>query len=203
MRVFFCTKPSQAAQKLRDLAACLGIHTEGIDLTTQTGLRVADVSDESQQKCAIVLDVASLKNRYKDEELKGLATRLREREVVVLLLVSNSDEPTAKFVRILTNNAIRGIVLGEQANRVNFPATSGMLNGELASHFYSRKPDEASSLILSSAEKVQVIMAIGKSPTFVSVTLGQARMFVWVTDEVFDVLRPLTAEIEFEQSPHR
>jgi hypothetical protein len=203
VKVFFCTKQSQAAQKLGDLAACLGIHTEGIDLTTEAALRVADVSNERRQKCGIVLDVASLKTRYKDEELKELGTRLREREVVVLLLVSNTDEPAAKFLRILTNNAIRGIVMGEQVNRVDFPANSMMLNGELAAHSYSREPDKASSLILSSAGKGQVIMAIGKSPTFVCVTLGKARMFVWVTDEVFDVLRPLTAEIEFEQSAHR
>jgi hypothetical protein len=204
VKVFFCTKQSQAAQKLVGLAACLGIHTEGIDLTTKAaGLCVTDMSEESRGKCGIVLDVASLKNKYGEEELKGLAVRLRELEIVVLLLVSNADDPAAKFLKILTNNAIRGIASAEQVNRVDFPANSMMLNGELASHSYSRKPDEAWGLTLSSDGKAQVIMAIGKSPTFVCVSLGKARMFVWVTDEVFDVLRPLTAEIEFEQSAHQ
>jgi hypothetical protein len=204
VKVFFCTKQSQAAQKLRDLAACLGIHTEGIDLTTKSAsLCVADVSEESRGKCGIVLDVASLRNRYNEEELKRLAVGLRELEVVVLLLVSNADDPAAQFLKVLTNNAIRGIASAEQVNRVDFPGNSMMLNGELASHSYSRKPDEAWGLTLSSEGKVQVIMAIGKSPTFVCVTQGKARMFVWVTDEVFDVLRPLTAEIEFEQSAHQ
>jgi hypothetical protein len=201
VKVFFYTKQSQAAQKLVGVAACLGIHTEGIDLTTKAaGPCIADLSEESQGKCGIVLDLASLKNRYSEEELKGLVVRLRELEVVVLLLVSNADDPAAKFLRILTNNAILGIASAGQANRVDFPANSMMLNGELASHSYSRKPDEASGLTLSPDAKAQVIMAIGNSPTFVCVTVGKARMFVWVTDEVFDVLRPLTAEIEFEQS---
>jgi hypothetical protein len=203
VKVFFSSKQSKAAQKLGDLAACLGIPTEGIDLTTEAGLRVAEVNEESRGTCGIVLDVASMKNTYAEAELKELSARLSELEVAVLLLVSDTDEPAAKFLRILTNNAIRGIASVEQANRVEFPANSMMLNGELASHSYSRKPDQASGLMLSSTGKVHVLMKIGKLPTFVCLTLGKARMFVWVTDEVFDVLRPLTAEIEFEESAHQ
>jgi hypothetical protein len=157
----------------------------------------------SQGKCGIVLDVASLKNKYNREELEGLAARLRELDVVVLLLVSNADESAARFLRILTNDAIRGITPVEQASRVSFPANSAMLSGELASHSYPRKPDKASGLILSSAGKTQVIMTLGKSPTFVCGSLGRARIFVWITDAVFDVFRPLTAEIEFEESAHQ
>ena len=203
VKVFFWSKQSPALLKLQSLAGCLGIHVEAIDVAKDGDLHLASLKGISQTKCGIVLDVASMTNAYNKEELEGLAARLTDLEIVVLLLVSNVDEFTARFLKILTNNAIRGIAPVEQAGRVSFPANSAMLSGELASHSYPRKPNDASGLLLSPERKMQVIMTLGDSPAFVSGSLGKAHIFVWITDAVFDVFRPLQAELEFEQSAHQ
>ena len=118
VKVFFWSKQSPALLKLQSLAGCLGIHVEAIDLAKDGDLHLASLKSISQTKCGIVLDVASMTNAYNKEELEGLAARLRDLEMVVLLLVSNVEEFTARFLKILTNNAIRGIAPVEQADRV-------------------------------------------------------------------------------------
>jgi hypothetical protein len=200
LKVFFCNKPSQAVVNLQGLAECLGIRAECIDLGTDSASDFAGVKAISEGDRGIVLDVASLKDKYSTEKLELLATTLRECEVVALLLVSTVDEAAARFLRILANNTIVGIAPVERASHVSFPANSAMLAGELASFSYPRKQGEASGLILSSIGNTQVIMTLGKSPAFVYGSLGKARIFVWITDAVFDAFRPLAAEIEFEQS---
>jgi hypothetical protein len=148
----------------------------------------------------IVLDVDTLKNKCDDWELRELAAYLRKHNVAVLLLASHIDECAARFLRILTNNTILGVAPAGQASRVTFPASSATLSGELSSYSYPRKPDEAGGLILWSAGNAQVVMMLDESPTFVFSSLGTASVFVWVTNVVFDILKPLTAEIEFEQA---
>ena len=118
----------------------------------------------------------------------------------MLLLVSHTSDASAQIVSLLTNNAIRGLAEGREVEEVSF---STALSGELSCHSYPRKRGKAANLIPSSTDELQVIMTLGGSPTFVCVTIGKMRIFVWVTDGVFDILRPLAAEIEFEQAADR
>jgi hypothetical protein len=199
VKVLFHTNPSGIVPKLQSLAACLGISAEGTNIRTVGSLTIAVKEAISPIEGGVVLDVGSLKNKCDEKELGALATYLSRQEIAVLLLVSDVDDAAARFLRILTNNAIRGMVSIGHASRLSFPANSTMLSKELSSHSFARKPTEASGLILSSAESAQVVMMIDKSPTFVRVNLGKTSVFVWVTNVVFDVLQPLAAEIEFEQ----
>jgi len=43
-------------------------------------------------------------------------------------------------------------------------------------------------------------MTLDQSPAFVHVGVGRASVFIWSTNEVFDVFQPLAAEREFEDA---
>jgi hypothetical protein len=200
VRLLFYTKPTEALLKLEGLAEFLGIRVERIDVAMAGSLELATRKAISATERAIVLDVASLENKFDEEELRALAGSFARHDIAVLLLVSHSDEASALMARLLTSNAISGLTSAGQVSRVSFPANSAMLSGELSSYSYSRKPGKASCLITSAGDNSQVVMMLDWAPTFVCVSLGRARIFVWVTDAVFDVFRPLAAEIEFEQA---
>jgi hypothetical protein len=153
------------------------------------------------KKCSgIVLDVGSLKNTCDQDQLRELATLVSRCEAVVLLLVSEIDESANRFLQALTNNAVLGVVSAGSAERVIFPEDSGILSAELSSHSYSRRPDKAVGLSISSAERVEIVMMLDHLPAFVRVCVGTASVFVWSTEEVFDVFQPLAAEREFEDA---
>lgn len=200
MKVIFHTKLSQTLVQLQSLAVCLGVNAECTDVGIVGSLLLALREAILAKTRGIVLDVGTLKNKCDEAELRELAACLLRHKIVILLLVSDVDESAARFLSILTNNAILGIEPIEQASRVNFPASSGALSEELSSYSYPRKSAKAISLILSSARNAQVIMTLDKSPTFVCAGVGEANVFVWATDVVFNVFKPLTAEIEFEQA---
>jgi hypothetical protein len=186
--------------QLQNLASCLGVSAECSDVGIIGSLLLAVREAISARTSGIVLDVGTLKDKYDEEELRELAAYLCRHDVAVLLLVSDIDESTARFLRILTNNTILGVAPAGQASRVTFPASSAALSRELSSYSYPRKPGEAGGQILWSAGNAQVVMMLDKSPTFICASVGKASVFVWVTNVVFDVLKPLTAEIEFEQA---
>jgi hypothetical protein len=200
VKLLFHTNLSRTLVQLQNLASCLGVSAECSDVGIVGSLLLAVREAISARTSGIVLDVGTLKDKYDEEELRDLAAYLCRYDVAVLLLVSDIDESTARFLRILTNNAILGVAPSGQASRVTFPASSAALSGELSSYSYPRKPDEAGGLILWSAGNAQVVMMLDESATFICASMGKASVFVWLTNVVFDVLKPLTAEIEFEQA---
>src|SRR5205823_4782711 len=84
------------------------------------------------------------------------------------------------------------------ASRVGFPEESRTLSKELSSYSYPRLPAKALTLNLSLTRKTDTVMTLDESPAFVRVDVGRTSVFVWSTPEVFDVLKPLAAEKEFE-----
>jgi len=200
MKVLFHTKRSQTLVQLQSLAMCLGVNSECINVGIVGSLLLAVREAILAKTRGIVLDVGSLKDKCDEAELRELAACLLRHKIVVLLLVSDVDQSATRFLSILTNNAILGIEPIEQASRVNFPASSRALSKELSSYSYPRKSAKGISLILSSARKAQVVMTLDVSPTFVCAGVGEANVFVWATDVVFNVSKLLTAEIEFEQA---
>jgi hypothetical protein len=200
VKILFYAKPSPMLSRWQGLSACLGIGSEEIDISIAGSLAHAVSEAISQKESSIVLDVGSLRTRCPEEELGTLADYLKERQVAVLLLVSDVDESACLFLRILTNNAIRGIMSAGQPSRLRFPASSDNLSKELASYSFVRRASDSSGLVLSSPENVEVVMTLDESPTFVRVSLGKTNVFVWITNVVFDVFRPLAAELEFEEA---
>jgi hypothetical protein len=200
VRLLFHTRPSEALQKLERLAAFLGISVERIDVAMVGSLEIAMREAISATERGIVLDLASLEHKSHEEELRALAASFATHDVAVLLLVSHSTEASAKIARLLASNAISGLGAARQVSKVTFSADSTRLSGELSSYSYPRNEGKAAHLILSPAADSEVVMMLDGSPTFVCVNIGEARIFVWITDGVFDVFRPLAAEIEFEQA---
>ncbi len=200
VKVLFHTKPSRTLPHFQSLAACLGISAEFIDIRNVRSLPFAVTQTLSQERPVIVLDVGSLETNCTEEQLGELAAFLSKHEAMVLLLVSDIDESATRFLRLLTNDAVDGLEPVQRASRVSFPLNSDMLSAELCGHSYSRKPNEAIGLTLSRGANARVVMTLDQSPTFVHVGLGKTNVFVWATRVVFNVLQPLAAEIEFEQS---
>lgn len=200
MRLLFHTRPSEALSELERLAEFFGISVERIDVAMIGSLDLAIREAISATERGMVLDVASLENKSDEEELQALAASFARHDIAVLLLVSHFAEASAKIVRLLTSSAISGFGAAKQVSKVTFSADSTGLSGELSSYSYPRNEGNAAHLILSSGGGSQVVMMLDGSPTFVCVSIGKARIFVWITDAVFDVFRPLAAEIEFEQA---
>ncbi len=198
MKVLFHTQPSPTVANLQRLAECVGIACESVEVGSIGLLGSVTREITSQKMSAIILDVGSLKNEFNQNALAELAAHLSKCDAAILLLVSELDESADWFLKALTIDAVRGVVSGGRASRVTFPKDSGALSEELASYSFAREPDEALSLNISSAGKVEMIMMLDQAPAFVRVSVGKANVFIWATDAVFDVLRPLAAEKEFE-----
>jgi hypothetical protein len=197
VRLLFDTKASEASRKLQGLANFLGATVECTDVAMTGSLQLAVGEAIAATGGPIVLDVASLERKSDAKELRALAASFSAHSATMLLLVSHPSEASAQIVRLLTNNAIRALAEGREVGQVSF---STVLSGELSRRSYPRKRGKAAHLILSAADESQVVMMLDGSPTFVCVTSGKMRIFVWITDVVFDISRPLAAEIEFEQA---
>ena len=148
----------------------------------------------------VVLDVVSLKNGCRKDELEELATLLRRHNAAVLLLTTGVDEPENQFLQALTNGVVRGVKYAGNAGSVGFPTVEGNLSGELSSQSYARKQSEALGLTIGSGAEDDVVMKLDQAPSFVRVHVGRASVFVWSTERIFDVFQPLAAEKEFEEA---
>ena len=198
MKVFFHTQRSPAIAHLQRLAECVGIACESADVAN-TGLHGSVMEEITpQEKPAIALDAASIGKHCSQNQLTELATCMDRLDATVLVLVSELSESTDRCLQALTENAVRGVVPGGRASRVSFPRNSAAFSKELASYSYAREPVESLGLNLASVGQSEVIMELDQSPAFVSVKVGKASFFIWATDAVFDVSRPLAAETEFE-----
>ena len=198
LEVLFHSKPSPAIPHFQRLSKCLGIVCESADVA-KVGLSVS-VEQEiaANKRSAIVLDVDSLQHQFDQHQFAELKASLAQREVAVLLLASKRGETVNRFLQALTNHTVRGVESAGRAERVSFPNESKALSQELAGHSFAREPDETLCLSIASAEKVEIIMTLDQAPVFVRVHGGSVSVFVWITDAVFDVFRPLAAEKEFE-----
>jgi hypothetical protein len=185
---------------LADLANCLGISTELFEVQNSAAFVSAIEDAMSRSDAAVVLDVASLKEVCRQDDLDKVATLICHRNVSVLLLTTEVDESADRFLQTL----IPGLVLkGNHASdvpRVDFPKGVGGLAGELSCQSYRRTPTKAIGLTLRPATKADVIMKLGESPSFVRVLVGKANVFVWSSLRIFDAFRPLAAEKEFEDA---
>lgn len=198
MKVFFHTQPTAAAAGWRSLSECVGITSELADVASQ-GLPTAVAREiETGKSPAILLDVASLKDHITPEQLTELAGGLAQSNLSVLLLVGGCGEPEGRFVKALTRDGVTRVSSAGCADSVGFPAAAREFSQELAGHSFARESGEALGLEIGTSGKSEVIMSLGQSPAFVCVPVGRAKIFVWATDAVFDVTRPLKEEREFE-----
>ncbi len=148
----------------------------------------------------VVLDVTSLKDKCKPEELNEIVTLLGNRFTTVLLLATAVDQSVNRLLRGLTNGAVQKSEPAGCATGVAFPKEGCRFSREISSYYYPRKQTQGMGLNICPITGVEVIMTLDQAPSFVHVRVGRANVFVWSTERVFDVSKPLAAEKEFEDA---
>ncbi len=194
MKIFYHEEISDHLKHLVSIAECFGVEAECVETASLESFLSA-LRDQS----GVVLDVASLAKRFDPEQLKYLATQFAYRELAVLLLVSGVNDSEKFLLRTLSGGVVRGVERRAEALCVRFPTNVHGLVGELASFSYPRVPDKALGFVIDPGANADVIMNLDDAPAFVSTRVGQATVFMWCTEKVFDVYRPLAAEREFEE----
>lgn len=195
MKIFYHGEASKALKHLAALAECLGVEAECVETAGWESF----LSAVKEQR-GVVLDVASLAKRFDSGQLEHLAAQLACRDSAVLLLVTRVDGPENPFIRIVSGGGVRRAERRAEAVSVRFPANVQGLVGELASFSYPMHRDRALELVIDPGADMEVLMNLDDAPAFVRARVGQANVFVWGTDEVFDVHRRLAAEREFEEA---
>ena len=199
MRVFFDTNPSPLIPHLRSLAECLGIACESADVAKAGLLDAIRRETGSNPGAPLVLDAGSLQHHSQPDQLAELAAHLDQCGANVLIVASGRGESVDRILRALTREAVRGLA-GGRAGRVSFSKSSKAFSQELAGFSFAREPGESLGLDLAEGSPAQIIMSLDQLPALAFVKTGKTNVFIWATDTVFDMLRPLAADKEFEQA---
>ena len=200
MKICYYRAASENLVHLVALAKCLGISAELFDVQN-SAILVATIEDAMLLPgTGLVLDVASLKKICQEDVLRRIAAIISNGSVSVLLFATEVDESADLFIRILTGAVVLKSNHVSGAAYINFPREAGVLSQELSSHSYPRKTAKAIALTLRPGTKADLIMTLGESPSFVRMAMGKANVFVWSSLRIFDVIRPLVAEKEFEDA---
>jgi len=200
MRIFYHKAASENLVHLVALAKCIGISAELFDVQNSAIFAATMEDTMLLPGTALVLDVASLKEICRQDDLRRIAALIADRTVSVLLLTTEVDEPTDLFLRIVTGGVVLQSYHVGSASHINFPREESGLSGELSSHSYPRRPAKAIGFTLRPGTKADLIMTLEKSPSFVRIRARNASIFVWSSLRIFNVSRPLAAEKEFEDA---
>jgi hypothetical protein len=200
MRICYHKFPSENLAYFATLANCVGIPTELFEVQSSAAFVSAIEDVMLASDAAVVLDVASLKEVCRHDDLDKVAALIWNRNVSVLLLTTGVDKSANRFLQTLTRGVVSGGNHAGDAARIGFPGGSGRLAGELSFQSYPRTPTNAIGLTLGPGAKTDPIMKLEESPSFVRVSVGKASVFVWSSLRIFDVFRPLAAEKEFEDA---
>lgn len=197
MKIFYHGTMSDNLRHLTSLAKCQGVDADCIRLTGFDSLLLAF---SVQGQGGVVLDVASFEGQFDQDQLECLAVQIANHDLPVLLLATRGNDATNLILQVLSAGAVRAAKQKIEATRVCFPADANHLVGELASFSYPRSKHPALRLVIDSPTSVDVLMNLDDVPSFVKARKGRGNLFVWSTDKVFDVHRPLAAEKEFEEA---
>lgn len=146
-----------------------------------------------------VVDIPSLSSVFTTEQLKVLLERILEtsRDVLVLLDQTSSDQQAvARFFGGTRRFQLAGSL---EASRVLFPSEAAEFNAELAGHCFPRFPGPAIGIVPDPVTEFRPVMKVGNAVSFGVVNRSSTRVYLWATHEVFDIERPLRAELEFER----
>jgi hypothetical protein len=196
MKVLYYGELSDNLRQLAILGKCYGVDAECVNIRSFDSL----VSALMQSQGGILLDVASFGRQHDQDQLEYLAAKFARRDLAVLLVATNANSSSNLFLQTLSAGAVRGVKPRIGIDRVCFPATSSRLTGELASHSYRRTRGDGLGLVIDHRADVDVLMNLNDTPSFVRTRIGKASLFVWCTNKVFDLQRPLAAEREFEEA---
>jgi hypothetical protein len=199
MKILYASAVSENLRRLQSLAQCFGIKAEFIEVDADRPLTVALKQMVEHGDNGIVLDVQSLKEKASSPMLQEVAHFIGSQpSLVLLLLVTDSDEATNQLVKTVTEHGVLSVNRVPGAGNVGFPVSGCSFSKELCSQGYERQEKGALTLSLPPNGKSAPIMELNGAPSFVFLECGQSQILVWSTTSIFDVHHLLVAEKEFE-----
>jgi hypothetical protein len=198
MKILHAGRVSENLLHLRDIAECFGIGTDLVDVKVGQSLPVALELGMRDGNAGLALDLESLKNDAREHELQEVGRLIGRYDAAVLLLATNDDEATNRFLRVVTGGVVQHVNRVARAESVGFPASGASFSRELCLQSYARQEEEALTLALTQDARSAAIMELDGLPSFSFFPSGQSQILIWSTPSIFDVHRPLVAEKEFE-----
>lgn len=193
LRIAHCGTSPRDVQHFAALAQTFGIAAESVNVRSAADLEAAFVS--MTRDGVVVVDVESLARTLPDTANR-LRDILSQASMRAFLLVTSSTDATSRYLECITGGVVRGAHVVDGATG---PAKFSTRHAhELSGHSLPRPA--ASTLCLATRGDFETIMTIDGHPTFGCIVQPSlaASIFVWSTQRVFDVQRPLKAEIELE-----
>ncbi len=199
LKIFHAGSVSENLLFLKQLAECFGIKTAMVAVESGESLRAALGREIGDKGAGLVIDLRSLRSHLgTSEQLRETADFLSGCAGSVLLLATDGDEATSRVLQGLTGGGVSQIDAAEIAETVTFPESGKSFSRELSSQAFPRQAKSALTLTIAGSAGMIPIMELDGSSSFVCRQVGRALVFVWSTTGIFDVRRPLSAELEFE-----
>ena len=193
LRIAHCGNSPRDVQYFAALAQSFGIAAESVNVRGAADLEAAFVS--TTKDGVVVVDVESLARTLPDTANR-LRDILSQASMRAFLLVTSSTEATSRYLECITGGVVPGAcVVDDSTGPTRFTTR---LAQELSGHSFPRPA--ASILCLATRGDFETIMTIDGHPTFGRIVRPSldASIFVWSTQRVFDIYRPLQAEVELE-----
>ena len=201
LRIYHASEPSDAVLNLAQIARCLGVQAELIDLRFSSSPAEELRAPLSSGNGAAFWDIRSLSEVLSLADWRSVAPDLASSAVHVLILATSEGESQSEVLKILSRGAVTKIRSAGRPELVSFPAEPHRLSAELSGHQYARFCGDAIALEISAESGSETVMQFGeRSVAFVSIAPSLSHVFIWSTLSVFDVDQPLEKEIEFEQA---
>lgn len=178
------------------LAMCLGIEAQRAEVGSEAELDIA-LSRSSAAGNALMIDITSIAAGF-PAGAGRLHSALASSKALVLLLVADETAATSRFLELVTAGSISAVHRTD-AVEARFSRQSKDLTRELSGHTF-RRSDKPALHFATQDEAFDQLLSIGGNPSFGRLEGEDAskNVFVWGTPAVFDMLRPLDAELEFE-----
>lgn len=196
MRIVCGVGPGEQVRCLLALGECAGIAAEPITVRTEEDLEKA-LSAPVATGGGVVIDVESVALAL-PESAPRVRDALRQSRSNALLLVTSPSQETSRYLSSITGGAVQSVdvVSGPEARSARF---LGTLACELRDQVFERAPKRA-LYVSASADSFDPILSVGGRCPFGRIVDREAtgELFVWTTECVFDMLRPLDEELEFE-----
>jgi len=198
LSIFYSGRASENLLRFERISAFFGIEAQLIDVSVFPSLSAAITRAMKSEVGGIVLELQSLGRSANEQGLEETSALLSSSRVPIFLLVTDSDESTARLVQRFSEGRIERVDGKRCPVTVRFPHSGKAFSAELSSHSYARGAKEALTFVVFDQVDVCRIMELDGEPSFVQLGSETTPMFAWSTRNVFDIHKRLVAETEFE-----
>ena len=194
IRITHCGDSSRELQHFAALAQSFGVTAENVEVRSDADLESAFISTTGDS--VVVIDVESVARVLPDTAAK-LKDILRQAGMRAFLLVTTSTDATSRYLECITAGTVSATyVVDGSTVPIKFNTAFAQ---ELRGHSFERRAAPILCLATRGGD-FETIMSVDGRPTFgrIAQPSSEASIFVWSTQRVFDVNKPLQAEVEFE-----